>query len=254
MKKSSFFPDIVTRLPEADIPFKRFKGWILQGEDAQIVFLETEATDEESHSHGAEYLMLMEGEVTVFFEGKDHYCRAGDTLFIPDQAAHSAILHKPERAVGYYYDRQRFKPKEPERWADTRVGKVPSGSIRGKEPTKKSSFFPETVTQLPEADIPFEGVVGWLFQGDQGQVVFFEYEATAKEPPGSYGDEWEAILDGEMTIYVDNVSHRYKRGDSLFIPAGAVHYGFPHSTVRCIKYFADVDRYKPKKLQDIGGR
>lgn len=248
MKKSSFFPEIVTRLPEADIPFKRFRGWILQGEDAQIVFLEAGSTDEEPHSHGAEYLMLMEGEVTVFFEGIAHHCGPGDTLFIPDQVVHSAVLHKPERAVGYYYERQRYKPKEPQSWADTRAGKLLPGFTSSTKQTKESSFFPGIVTRLPVADIPFEGVTGWLFRGHQGQVVFFEYQSTAKESPYTYGDQWGTILDGEMTIYVDNVPHHCKRGDSLFIPARALHYSVPHSTVRSIVYFADVDSYKPKKL------
>lgn len=36
-----------------------------------------------------------------------------------------------------------------------------------------NAFYPEPITSLPEADIPFEGVRGWLSQGPDHQVVFF---------------------------------------------------------------------------------
>ena len=36
------FPDMITNLPEADIPFKGVRGWVVQGEDQQVVFLDIE--------------------------------------------------------------------------------------------------------------------------------------------------------------------------------------------------------------------
>ena len=40
--------------------------------------------------------------------------------------------------------------------------------------------FPEIITKLPEADIPFEGVKGWISQNVDHQVVFLEIDAIGK--------------------------------------------------------------------------
>ena len=111
---------------------------------------------------------------------------------------------------------------------------------------KKSSFFPEMVTQLPEADIPFEGIEGWILDGEQGQILFQEFQPTLKQEAHSHGNQWEVILDGEITQYIDGVPHHCKPGDCIFIPAGAMHYVTPpYTTVRLIEYF-DFKRVKPK--------
>jgi hypothetical protein len=38
----------------------------------------------------------------------------------------------------------------------------------------KSSEFPTSGQSLPEADLPFEGLRGWLLQSNAGQVLFNE--------------------------------------------------------------------------------
>ena len=111
MEKSSFFPEIVTRLPEADITFKTFKGWIFQGEKDQIVFLESGVTQEEAHSHGTSYTMVLQGEITIFIGDKAKRYGPGDTFLIPAGVVHSAVTHAPYRCVVYHED-QRYKPKK----------------------------------------------------------------------------------------------------------------------------------------------
>jgi len=39
---------------------------------------------------------------------------------------------------------------------------------------------------LPEADIPFEGVKGWIAQGESHQMVFFEMEPFRRVPEHSH--------------------------------------------------------------------
>lgn len=113
----------------------------------------------------------------------------------------------------------------------------------------ESCFFPKMVTSLPEADIPWKGIRGWIFQGEKGQIVFMEAEPPVEENPHSHGDQWEVLLDGEATIYVDGKPHLMTRGDSLFVPAGAVHSGVIHKPIRVIGFFADSHRYLPKRPQ-----
>ena len=46
------FPDIITNLPEADIPFPGVKGWISQNVGHPVVFLEIEPIGKVAeHSH-----------------------------------------------------------------------------------------------------------------------------------------------------------------------------------------------------------
>ncbi len=42
--------------------------------------------------------------------------------------------------------------------------------------------YPDMITQLPEAHIPFKGVRGWLSQGKDHQIVFFDTEPIGKVP------------------------------------------------------------------------
>ena len=46
----------------------------------------------------------------------------------------------------------------------------------------KSSEFPSFVRSLPEADLPFEGLRGWLLQSDSGQVLFNESDIEVSVP------------------------------------------------------------------------
>ena len=57
------YPNVITNLPEGDIPFKGIKAWILQGETHQLVFYELEANaiiPEHSHEYGEWAMSLKE--------------------------------------------------------------------------------------------------------------------------------------------------------------------------------------------------
>ncbi len=42
--------------------------------------------------------------------------------------------------------------------------------------TLKEEFFPDMITNLPEADIPIEGLHSYLLQGENQQFVFMGLE------------------------------------------------------------------------------
>ena len=111
MAKSSFFPDMITRLPEADVAFPKFKGWIFQGKEDQIVFLEADTTYEEPHSHGAQYTMVLRGEITITIGNEAKRYGPSDTFYIPNGVVHSAVIHNPYSCV-VYFEGQRYKPKK----------------------------------------------------------------------------------------------------------------------------------------------
>lgn len=109
-----------------------------------------------------------------------------------------------------------------------------------------TNAFPDTILNLPEADIPFPGVRGWISQAPGHQVVFMDIEAIGEVAPHSHGEQWGVVVEGEMELTIDGDTRRYAPGDSYHIPAGIVHGAKFLSHVRVIDFFADADRYKPK--------
>ena len=107
-------------------------------------------------------------------------------------------------------------------------------------------IYPEMIRNLPEADVPFEGVKGWLLQGTDKQVVFFDLEPVGKIPEHSHGEQWGVVIEGEMELVVDGAKKLYRKGDCYHIPAGALHSVTVRTKLKAIDFFADVNRYKPK--------
>ena len=62
----------------------------------------------------------------------------------------------------------------------------------------KENFFPEIITNLPEADIPIEGLHSYLFQGENQQIVFMSFENDVQVPEHSHEAQWGVVLDGEI--------------------------------------------------------
>lgn len=106
--------------------------------------------------------------------------------------------------------------------------------------------YPKMITDLPEADIPFHGVKGWLMQTETQQLVFMDIDPIGGVPEHSHGAQFGVVLDGEMTLTVSGVSTRYKKGDTYAIPAGAPHSAEIHSHVKVIDMFDEKDRFKAK--------
>jgi quercetin dioxygenase-like cupin family protein len=109
-----------------------------------------------------------------------------------------------------------------------------------------NTVYPEIITDLPEADIPFEGVRGWISQSADHQLVFFEIEAIGEVTEHRHGAQWGVVFEGEMDLTIGGITKTYRKGDRYFIPEGV-----PHSAAFKVKtyvmdYFADRERYKSK--------
>ena len=107
------FPDMISSLPEADIPFNGVRGWILQGEDKQVVFLDIEPIGAVAeHSHSAQWGLVLEGEMTLTIGGETKRCKKGDTYFVPSGVPHSAVFHSHFQAVDIFDEKERYQVKE----------------------------------------------------------------------------------------------------------------------------------------------
>ena len=109
-----------------------------------------------------------------------------------------------------------------------------------------NDFYPGIVTNLPEADIPFDGVTGWLSQGSDHQVVFFEIEAIGEVAPHSHGAQWGTVFKGEMDLTIGGTTNTYRKGDSYFIPAGVEHSAVFREKTWLMDFFEDKERYRTK--------
>lgn len=109
-----------------------------------------------------------------------------------------------------------------------------------------SQFFPGVVENLPKADIPVEGVDARLLQSENGQLVFFDLPEGAEVPPHSHGEQWGAVLEGEVELTIGGETKTYRKGDTYHIPAGVVHGAKFPTRCKVIDLFADTDRYSIK--------
>ncbi len=108
------------------------------------------------------------------------------------------------------------------------------------------TVYPELIRNLPEVDVPFDGIRGWLMSGDQRQVVFFDIQPVGTVPPHSHCAQWGIMLEGEMSLTIGGKVNRFKKGDWYYIPEGVEHSATFHSRVNVIDVFDAPDRYKAK--------
>jgi quercetin dioxygenase-like cupin family protein len=112
-----------------------------------------------------------------------------------------------------------------------------------------SSPFAKIVAKLPQADISFKGVKGWLSQAKDHQLVFMDIAPIGEVAPHSHGAQWGIVVDGEMELTIGGKRHVFRKGDSYFIPKGTVHSARFTTRTFVIDFFADRNRYKPKKAK-----
>ena len=95
-----------------DIMFDGVNGWISQAAGHQVVFFEIEPIGEVSaHSHGAQWGIVVDGEMELTIGGAAKTYRKGDSYFIPEGVVHSAVFKSKTWVIDFFADRERYKPK-----------------------------------------------------------------------------------------------------------------------------------------------
>ncbi len=107
-------------------------------------------------------------------------------------------------------------------------------------------YFPALIKGLPEADITFKGIKGWLSQGPDHQIVFMDIEPIGEVADHSHGEQWGVVLEGEMDFTIGGVKKTYTKGDSYYIGDGVVHSAVFKKRTFVMDMFRQKDRYKVK--------
>lgn len=108
-------------------------------------------------------------------------------------------------------------------------------------------IFPEAIRKLPKADIPIRGLIAYLSQDENHQIVFMYFEEDADVPPHSHDDQWGIVLEGKIELTVEGKEQTYTKGDRFYILKGETHSAKISAGYASMEFFADKDRYKIKE-------
>jgi len=109
------YPEVITRLPEADIKFEGIRAWILQGERHQLVFFEMKASvrvPEHCHDYD-QWGFMVQGKMELTVNGEKRVVESGDEYVIPAQAEHSARFLAKTRVIDFFSEKNRYNVKSP---------------------------------------------------------------------------------------------------------------------------------------------
>ena len=116
-----------------------------------------------------------------------------------------------------------------------------------KSESKHGQGYPQVITDLPEADVPFKGVKAWIVQTESRQLVFFEMQPDAIVPEHSHDyTQWGMLIEGGMKLTVDGKTKTIRKGDEYLIPAHAKHRVTFLAKTRVMDLFLEKTRYKAK--------
>lgn len=83
-----------------------------------------------------------------------------------------------------------------------------------------------------------EGVEGYYFDGDQGQISFWTCHEARESKAHTHGfDEYMAVLSGEYVLCTDEGETVLKAGGEAFIPRGTKQWGRCAAGTRTIHVF-----------------
>jgi quercetin dioxygenase-like cupin family protein len=107
------FAEFIRALPLVDSPLASLRGWMLQTGQALAMFYEIpDGVDVPEHAHGAQWGVVLEGSVEFTIGGLTTTYGRGDTYYVPDSVAHSAVIHPGFVGIDVFADADRYRARE----------------------------------------------------------------------------------------------------------------------------------------------
>lgn len=143
---------------------------------------------------------------------------------------------------------------EPTEYKRSQSGATPDGNYAALHCRRRArvlymqdeALFPNIITNLPQADIPIDGLTSHLLQGANHQVVFMCFKKDIEVPEHSHESQWGVVLEGEIVLTINVERQIYKKGDTYFIPKNVPHSAKIKAGYKDVTLFNQKDRYKPK--------
>lgn len=106
-------PEMITKLPEIEMPVDTVKGFLIQGESNQSVFFIVSAgTFLPEHSHAAQWGVVLEGEFEILFGSEKRVYKKGDSYFVPEGVRHAGKYNTDVISFDVFDDKNKFATKQ----------------------------------------------------------------------------------------------------------------------------------------------
>lgn len=112
MSKKKWFPEIISKNPEADIPVDGVTSNLLQAGNQQVIFMTFDQDVEvPTHSHEAQWAVVLDGEIELTIGDETKIYRKGDTYLIRKDEPHSGKIKKGYTDLTIFDQPDRYKRK-----------------------------------------------------------------------------------------------------------------------------------------------
>lgn len=111
MNKQALFPGFIKSLPRAALAMEGVTAYLLSGPKGQAVFFDLPAgASVPLHSHGAQWGIVVSGELELTVGDKTAIYRAGECYDIPAGVAHGATVLTPSQVIDVFAEPNRYSP------------------------------------------------------------------------------------------------------------------------------------------------
>ena len=107
-------PDIITRLPEAKLPFAstEVQTSVLQSAQGQLVFFQIfKDLEVPAHSHKGQWGTVLEGEVELTIDGETRTYGPGSSYYIAPGVVHSAKAPAGSKVIDFFEEADHYELK-----------------------------------------------------------------------------------------------------------------------------------------------
>jgi quercetin dioxygenase-like cupin family protein len=106
------YPEMIESLPDIDLNLSGVRGKLLQAGDKQVVFFELEPVGAiPPHSHGAQWGIVVEGEIELTIGSETRTYGRGDSYYIPAGVEHSGVVKARFKAIDVFDEAARYNPR-----------------------------------------------------------------------------------------------------------------------------------------------
>jgi quercetin dioxygenase-like cupin family protein len=105
-------PDIITRLPEADLPFPSttVKANVLQSKQGQLIFFQIlKDLEFPAHNHKGQWGLVLEGQVELTMGGETRTHGPGSSYYIPTGVVHGARLSAGTKVLDFFEEHDHYR-------------------------------------------------------------------------------------------------------------------------------------------------